>query len=158
MTWQLCCHGMCKSLSQYYAQEWNCSKAKFLLHLNSDGKLFSEMVLRTRWLTFCRQHYQIQFRGKRNFVYKFTEVCSKGSDWQSGNIGSSDDLASNRQQAITWTNDDQVCQCMRASPGLNEIQDRESGLHISRGLGQVKLAMGLVDFGNVSYWSCISMG
>ena len=38
------------------------------------------------------------------FQINFTEICSLGSNWQYGSIGSDDDLAPNRQQAIIWTN------------------------------------------------------
>ena len=38
------------------------------------------------------------------FFSNFIEVCSKGSNWQTVNVASSNGLAPNRQQAITWTN------------------------------------------------------
>ena len=36
-------------------------------------------------------------------------------------IGSDNGLVSNRPQAIIWSNDDTVHQCIYASPGLNEL-------------------------------------
>ena len=35
----------------------------------------------------------------------FTEICSFGSNWQYGSIGSNNRLALTRRQAIIWTND-----------------------------------------------------
>ena len=38
------------------------------------------------------------------FKQSCTELCSFGSNWQYGNIGSDNALAPNRRQAIIWTN------------------------------------------------------
>ena len=38
------------------------------------------------------------------FDSNFTEVCSQWSRWRWGSIGSDNNLAPNRWQAITWTN------------------------------------------------------
>ena len=42
------------------------------------------------------------------FVSNFSEVCSKGSNWQYPNIGVDNGLAPNRWQAIIWNNADPI--------------------------------------------------
>ena len=56
-----------------------------------------------------------------NFNYNFTELCSLGSNWQYGIIGSDSGLAPNRCQAIMWTNEalGYWCIYMRHSPSMS---------------------------------------
>ena len=56
-----------------------------------------------------------------NFNYNFTEICSLGSNWQYGSIGSDNGLAPNRRQAIIWTNDGPGYWRLYASLDLNEL-------------------------------------
>ena len=42
------------------------------------------------------------------FDLNFTEFCSQWSSWQQNSIGSDNGLASNRPEAIIWTNADQI--------------------------------------------------
>ena len=59
-----------------------------------------------KWPPFRRRLFQSHF-DEWNFFYfnsNFTEVCSQGSNWQQGSIGSDNGLAPDRWQAITWTN------------------------------------------------------
>ena len=65
----------------------------------------------------------------KDFVYKvlnfdtnFTEVCSWESDWLIVIIGSGNDLASNRQPTLTWTNNDQGFWHHMALLGHNELK------------------------------------
>ena len=58
---------------------------------------------------------------KMYFDSNFTEVCSKGSNWQKVNIGSSNGMALNRRQAITWTNADPVHRRIYAALGWGEL-------------------------------------
>ena len=44
----------------------------------------------------------------QNSDSSFTEICSQESNWQCPSIGSSNGLALNSRQAITWTNADPV--------------------------------------------------
>ena len=56
-----------------------------------------------------------------NFNYNLTEMCSLGSNWQYGSIGSDNDLTPNKQQAITWISDAIGYWCIFASLSLNEL-------------------------------------
>ena len=51
-----------------------------------------------------------------------TEICSLGSNWQYGSIGSYNGLAPNRRQAIIWTNVSMLYWRINASLGLNELR------------------------------------
>ena len=67
-----------------------------------------------KWPPFRRRHFQIHFLEWKVWYFdsNFTEVCSKGSNWQEVSIGSGDGLALNRWQAITWSNADPVHWCI----------------------------------------------
>ena len=65
-----------------------------------------------KWPTSCRQYFQIQFlEWKLLYFYwnltKFFSGCFWWSSRQHVMIGSGNDLAPNREQAIIWTNLDQ---------------------------------------------------
>ena len=51
----------------------------------------------------------------------FTESCSQGSNWQYRSIGLGNGLATNRRQAITWTNADPTHWHIHAAPGEDEL-------------------------------------
>ena len=55
-----------------------------------------------------------------NLNYNLIELCSLGSNWQYGSIGSGNGLAPNMRQAIIWTNDDLGYWCIYTSLGVNE--------------------------------------
>ena len=59
-----------------------------------------------KWLLFGRQHFQMHFLEWKllNFEQDFTKICSLVSNWQYVSIGSDNGLASNRCQAIIWSN------------------------------------------------------
>ena len=57
-----------------------------------------------------------------NSYYNLTEVCSYISNIQYDIIGSYNDLAPIRWQAIISANDGLVCSCIYASLGLNELK------------------------------------
>ena len=59
-----------------------------------------------KWLLFRRQHFQMHFLEWKllNFEQDFTKICSLVSNWQYVSIGSDNGLASNRCQAIIWSN------------------------------------------------------
>ena len=65
----------------------------------------------TKWLTFCRRHFQLHFLGWKPLYFdsNFAEIYYKESIWQYVSIVSGDGLAPVRRQAIVWTNDDPVC-------------------------------------------------
>ena len=59
-----------------------------------------------------------------NFLYfdwNFTDVCPKGSNWQSSGIGLDNGLAPNRRQAIIWTNADPINWRIYATLGGDEL-------------------------------------
>ena len=60
------------------------------------------------WIHFFRKHFHIHFIHRKlvHFNFHFTEDCSEGYNGQWLIIGSGNDLALNRRQAITWTNND----------------------------------------------------
>ena len=62
----------------------------------------------TKWSPFRRGQFQVLFLELKrlNFKWNFTEICSSGSYWQHGSIGSDNGLAPNRRQAIVWNNAD----------------------------------------------------
>ena len=68
----------------------------------------------TKWLTFCRQHFQVHFCELKLFIFRLNliEICSLGTNWQLVSFGSGNSLAQNRWQAITLTNDDLVQWCI----------------------------------------------
>ena len=55
-----------------------------------------------------------------DFKWNLTEICSLGSNWQYGSIGSDNGLAPNRRLAIMLTNVDLLYWCIYASLGLSE--------------------------------------
>ena len=55
------------------------------------------------------------------FYSNFTEICSSGSNWQYNSIGSSNGLAPNRRQAITWFNGDPVHRHIYMALGADEL-------------------------------------
>ena len=59
-----------------------------------------------------------------NSASKFTETCSRVSNWQKIIIGSGKGLAPNRRQAITWTNDDPVHWRIYSVHGGDELNHR----------------------------------
>ena len=77
----------------------------------------------TKWLLFPR-HFQMHFYEWKDLYFdtKFTEVCYYGSRWQYISIGSGNGLASNRRQAIIWTNDDPVPRRIYAAVGGDELK------------------------------------
>ena len=63
-----------------------------------------------RMAAISRRSFQMHFLRIKMFVFyqNFTEVCSRGSDWQYPSIGFDNGLASNRRHNIIWTNADQI--------------------------------------------------
>ena len=55
------------------------------------------------------------------FQINFTEICSLGSNWQYGSIGSDHGLVPSMRQAIIWTNGGMLYWRIYASLGLNEL-------------------------------------
>ena len=71
----------------------------------------------TKWQPLCRRHFHTHFI-ELKLMYissNFTWSCSYRSNWGEVIIGSGNDLVPNRQQAITWTNDDCDAWCHIAS-------------------------------------------
>ena len=84
-------------------------------------------ITRSEWVnTFrppvFRLHFQMHFLQWKylNFYWIFTQICSKGPNWEKVNIGIGNDLVPDRRQAITCTNDDPV-QCMHHPAGITLI-------------------------------------
>ena len=71
----------------------------------------------TKWAPFCKRHFQMHFLERKclNSDWNFSEVCSRGSNWQFSSIGSVNGLVTSRRQAIIWTN---VYRRIYASLGL----------------------------------------
>ena len=80
----------------------------------------------TKWLTFCKQHFQIQFLERKCLYFNsnFTEVCSQGYN------GSCNGLVPYRQQAITRTNVDKDFWCLMASLGHEFRAQKSNYIHI----------------------------
>ena len=80
----------------------------------------------TKWARFSRWYFQMHFLEWKclNSDYNFTEVCSQMSNWQYPSIGSDNDLAPNRRQAIIWTND--VLGCRRIYVSLDLLNELKS--------------------------------
>ena len=73
---------------------------------------------------FGRQHFQMHFFLEwqwQNSDSNFTEICFQESNWHYASIGSGNDLAPNRQQAITATNDGLVNWRIYAALGGDEL-------------------------------------
>ena len=69
------------------------------------GELSWHLDAWTKWLPFCRQHFQMHLFA-REFGYfdsNFTEVCSQISNWRWIAIGSGYNLAIGRQQTLFET-------------------------------------------------------
>ena len=98
-----------------------CSLAIHLSHVHNITYFHFEAEAKR--LPFCRRHFQVQFLEWKllNFKSNFTEICSLGSNWQYGTIGSDNGLAPNRQQVIIWANVGMLYWCIYASLGLNEL-------------------------------------
>ena len=64
----------------------------------------------TKWSPFRRRYFHLHFCQWKvlYFDYNFTAVCSSGSKWQWPSTGLDNGLASNRRQAIIWTNADAI--------------------------------------------------
>ena len=85
---------------------------------------FTPLSLKKKWPPFL-WHFQEHFL-ERIFSYfgpHFVKMC-----WKIG-ISSFNDLGSNRQQDIIWTNNKPVHLCIYASPGLNTLRPRQNGRH-----------------------------
>ena len=63
------------------------------------------------------------------------EVYFQALNWQHTSIGSNNDLAPKRRQAIIWTSGGLVYWRIYASTSLNDLYDRPSGM---RCLGDLK--------------------
>ena len=63
---------------------------------------------RDKWPPFSKLYFQMHFREWKcmNFGWYFTEVCSKGPNWQYPSIGSDNGLAPARWKGIIWTIDE----------------------------------------------------
>ena len=77
----------------------------------------------TKWPTFCRRHFEIDFREQNclNFDLNFTKFCFQWFNCQYVNIGTGNGLAPNRQQSITRTNVDQDLSHYLTSLGHNAL-------------------------------------
>ena len=53
---------------------------------------------------------------------KLHQICSLGSNWQCGSIGSDNDQALSKRQAIFGTSGGLINWCINVSPGLSELQ------------------------------------
>ena len=64
----------------------------------------------TKWPPFWQRTFSLHFLEWKwqNSDSNFTEIFSKGSNWQQASIGSGNGLAPSRRQTITWTNHDPV--------------------------------------------------
>ena len=97
----------------------------------------------TKWPSFHRRHLQVHFfLWFNNFHSHFTEICSLGSNWQYGNIGSDNGLAPNRWQAIFWTNVVVLYWLIYVSIDLHELKHQ----------GINKMVNILQTFSNVFPW------
>ena len=78
----------------------------------------------TKWPTFCRQYFQINFHDWQYLIFhlKFTDLSPKRSDWLLVNIGSDNGMVPNRQRDIKWY---QLHWCTHASICLNELRCSE---------------------------------
>ena len=72
--------------------------------------------------TILQMTYSSAFPWMKTLEF-FTGICSLGSNWQYGSIGSDNGLAPNRWQAIIWSNDGMFYWCIHASLGPNELTD-----------------------------------
>ena len=60
----------------------------------------------TKWLPFCRRHFQMNFLVWKSLYFDSTstEICTKGSNSKYSSIGSGNGLTPNRREDIIWTN------------------------------------------------------
>ena len=80
------------------------------------------MEFETKWPPFCRWHIHTHFLvWKSYFDSNFTEICSKGWNYQCSRIGSDNGSIHIRQQAIIWPNDGLLYWYIYVSLGLNEF-------------------------------------
>ena len=78
----------------------------------------------TKWPLYPRQYFEMHLHGWKVLYFdsNFTEVCSKGSNWQQVSTGSGNGLVLNRWQAITWTNAGPVHWHIYAALGTDELK------------------------------------
>ena len=80
---------------------------------------------RTRWLTFSRRYFQMNFLQRKLLYFdsNFIEICSQGPSWQKPSTDSDNGLVMNKRQAIIWTNDSLVWWRIYASHGRNGLKN-----------------------------------
>ena len=68
-------------------------------------------------------YFQVHFHEWKVLYFdsNFTDICSKGSNWQSPSIGLDNGLAPNRRQAIIWTNANPIHWRIYAALGGDEL-------------------------------------
>ena len=120
---------------QVYIRSWNrdfyrftpsqwktvllCNDVSHWLGTNLESALLVHIALvehieeDTKWLVFCRRYFGVRFIRWKYMYVDLTELCSFGSNWQLGIIGSGNGLVTN-----------QYCQLherTNTSPGFNEL-------------------------------------
>ena len=84
---------------------WNISvEWQFVLLNPLQSRSWTTNLILEKWSACLRPHFRCIFMNKFS---NFTDVCSWEFHWQKDSIGSVNDLAPNRRQAITLTNDGQ---------------------------------------------------
>ena len=98
---------VCKRL---YTENLESSWYQLVRHM-----LFQHNAADKKWAPFGRRQFQMHSLEWKclNFGYKFTEVCSQGTNWQNTSTDSDNGLVLNRQQAIIWTNGGLCCDATR---------------------------------------------
>ena len=98
---------VCKRL---YTENLESSWYQLVRHM-----LFQHNAADKKWAPFGRRQLQMHSLEWKclNFGYKFTEVCSQGTNWQNTSTDSDNGLVLNRQQAIIWTNGGLCCDATR---------------------------------------------
>ena len=101
-------------------------------------------------MPFHRQYFHMHFREWKVLYFdkNFTEICSKGFNWQQTSTGLDNGLAPNRRQAIIWTNADPINWCIYAALGGDELTSCQIYHRIHKHFVQLMLIL----FADITVW------